>query len=91
LTYPVFKRQTKVWLPSIQQCSGSKSLTKASAENLIDAYAFLTSVRLEHQGKLLRNKLPVDIYIDPKQISKLEREHLKDAFNVIKSMQNYRQ
>jgi CBS domain-containing protein len=75
----------------LQQCSGSKSLTKASAENLIDAYAFLTSVRLEHQGKLLRNKLPVDSYIDPKQISKLEREHLKDAFKVIKSMQDYRQ
>ena len=75
----------------LQQCSGSKSLTKASAENLIDAYDFLTSVRLQHQGKLLGKKLPVDNYIDPKQISKLEREHLKDAFKVIKSMQDYRQ
>jgi CBS domain-containing protein len=75
----------------LQQCSGSQSLTKASAENLIDAYEFLTSVRLEHQGKLLLKKQPVDSYIDPKQISKLEREHLKDAFKVIKSMQDYRQ
>jgi CBS domain-containing protein len=78
-------------LERLQQCSGSKSLTKSSAENLIDAYAFLTSVRLEHQGRLLSNRLPVDNYIDPKQISKLEREHLKDAFKVIKSMQDYRQ
>jgi hypothetical protein len=75
----------------LQQCSGIKSLTKASAENVIDAYAFLTSVRLEHQGKLLRNKLFVDSYIDPKHIWTLEREHLKDAFKVIKSMQDYRQ
>lgn len=75
----------------LQQCSGSKSLTKASAENLIDAYEFLTSVRLEHQGRLLRSGKTVDSYIDPKQISKLEREHLKDAFKVIKSMQDYRQ
>lgn len=75
----------------LQRCSGSKSLTKASAENLRDAYEFLTSVRLEHQGKLLRKEHPVDNYIDPKQISKLEREHLKDAFKVIKSMQDYRQ
>lgn len=75
----------------LQQCSGSKSLTKASAENLIDAYEFLTSVRLQHQGKLLHKKLPVDNYVDPKQISKLEREHLKDAFKVIKALQDYRQ
>ena len=75
----------------LQQCSGTQSLTKASAENLIDAYEFLTSVRLQHQGKLLRKQQPVDNYIDPKQISKLEREHLKDAFKVIKSMQDYRQ
>ncbi|MFQ3219094.1 MAG: CBS domain-containing protein [Paraglaciecola sp.] len=78
-------------LERLQQCSGTKSLTKSSAENLIDAYTFLTSVRLEHQGKLLCKKQPVNSYIDPKQISKLEREHLKDAFKVIKSMQDYRQ
>ena len=75
----------------LQQCSGTQSLTKASAENLIDAYEFLTSVRLEHQGKLLSNKKTVNNNIDPKQISKLEREHLKDAFKVIKAMQDYRQ
>lgn len=75
----------------LTQCSGTKSLSKASAENLIDAYEFLTSVRLEHQGKLLLKEQPVDSYIDPKHISKLEREHLKDAFKVIKVMQDYRQ
>ncbi|MGJ8682340.1 putative nucleotidyltransferase substrate binding domain-containing protein, partial [Paraglaciecola sp.] len=75
----------------LKQCSGTKSLTKSSAENLIDAYEFLTSVRLAHQGKLLCKELPVDNFIDPKQISKLEREHLKDAFKVIKAMQDYRQ
>ncbi|MFT2090576.1 DUF294 nucleotidyltransferase-like domain-containing protein [Paraglaciecola sp. 2405UD69-4] len=75
----------------LKLCSGTQSLTKPSAENLIDAYEFLTSVRLEHQGKLLCKHLPVNNYIDPKTISKLEREHLKDAFKVIKSMQDYRQ
>ena len=75
----------------LTQCSGTRSLTKTSAENLIDAYEFLTSVRLEHQAKLLGKGQPVDNFIDPKQISKLEREHLKDAFKVIKAMQDYRQ
>ncbi|WP_158970119.1 putative nucleotidyltransferase substrate binding domain-containing protein [Paraglaciecola sp. L3A3] len=78
-------------LERLQLCSGTQSLTKSSAENLIDAYVFLTSVRLEHQAKLLFKKLPVNSYIDPKNISTLEREHLKDAFKVIKSMQDYRQ
>lgn len=75
----------------LTQCSGTQSLTKASAENLIAAYEFLTSVRLEHQGNQLREGQSVDSYIDPKAISKLEREHLKDAFKVIKTMQDYRQ
>jgi CBS domain-containing protein len=75
----------------LQQCSGTKSLTKAAAENLIDAYEFLTSVRLEHQAKCLIENKPVNSYISPKQISRLEREHLKDAFKVVKSMQDYRQ
>lgn len=51
----------------------------------------LTSVRLELQCKLLRKGKSFDSYIDPKQIAKLEREHLKGAFKVIKSMQDYRQ
>lgn len=75
----------------IQQAAGSPSLSHASAENLIDAYEFLTSVRLEHRAKQLQNNVPPDNYVSPKEISKLEREHLKDAFKVIKTLQDYRQ
>lgn len=75
----------------IQQAAGSPSLSQASAENLIDAYEFLTMVRLEHRAKQLQNNTPPDNYISPKEISKLEREHLKDAFKVIKTLQDYRQ
>lgn len=75
----------------IQQAAGTRSLTKASAENLIDAYEFLGMLRVEHQAKeLMRGESP-DNYLSPKEISKLEREHLKDAFKVIKSLQDARQ
>jgi len=75
----------------IQQAAGTPSLTKASAENLIDAYEFLGMLRVEHQAKeLIRGESP-DNYLSPKEISKLEREHLKDAFKVIKSLQDARQ
>ena len=75
----------------IQQAAGSASLSQASAENLIDAYEFLTMVRLEHRAKQLQNDIIPDNYLSPKEISKLEREHLKDAFKVIKTLQDHRQ
>ncbi|RHW76403.1 putative nucleotidyltransferase substrate binding domain-containing protein [Colwellia sp. RSH04] len=75
----------------IQQAAGTRSLTKASAENLIDAYEFLGMLRVEHQAKkLMRGEAP-DNFLSPKEISKLEREHLKDAFKVIKTLQDARQ
>jgi len=75
----------------IQQAAGTPSLTKASAENLIDAYEFLGMLRVEHQAKELMSGQSPDNYLSPKEISKLEREHLKDAFKVIKNLQDARQ
>ena len=75
----------------IQQASGTPSLTRESAENLIDAYEFLGMLRVEHQAKELMRGESADNYLSPKEISKLEREHLKDAFKVIKSLQDVRQ
>jgi len=75
----------------IQQAAGTPSLTKASAENLIDAYEFLGMLRVEHQAKELISGESPNNYLSPKEISKLEREHLKDAFKVIKSLQDARQ
>ncbi len=75
----------------IQQAAGTKSLTKASADNLIDAYEFLGMLRVEHQAKILIKGESPNNYLSPKEISRLEREHLKDAFKVIKSLQDSRQ
>ena len=75
----------------IQQAAGTPSLTKDSAENLIDAYEFLGMLRVEHQAKELMRGESADNYLSPKDLSKLEREHLKDAFKVIKGLQDARQ
>ncbi|MBU2892141.1 CBS domain-containing protein [Colwellia sp. D2M02] len=75
----------------IQQAAGTPSLTKASAENLIDAYEFLGMLRVAHQAKALAKGESADNYLSPKEISKLERQHLKDAFKVIKTLQDARQ
>lgn len=75
----------------LRQVAGTPSLTKASAANLIDAYEFLGLLRMEHQAKKLQAHEQPDNYLAPKNISKLEREHLKDAFKVIKTLQDSRQ
>jgi CBS domain-containing protein len=75
----------------IKQAAGTSAITKASAENLIDAYEFLGILRVKHQAQKLVQGLAPDNYLSPKELSKLEREHLKDAFKVIKTLQDSRQ
>jgi CBS domain-containing protein len=75
----------------IKQAAGSAAITKSSAENLIDAYEFLGLLRVKHQANKLMQGLEPDNYLSPKELSKLEREHLKDAFKVIKTLQDSRQ
>ena len=75
----------------IKQAAGTAAITKSSAENLIDAYEFLGILRVKHQANKLMTGLDADNYLSPKELSKLEREHLKDAFKVIKTLQDSRQ
>lgn len=75
----------------LKQAAGTTSLTKSSAANLIDAYEFLSMLRMMHQANKLQQGQQPNNYLSPKDISKLEREHLKDAFKVIKTMQDSRQ
>ncbi|MDP7593474.1 MAG: putative nucleotidyltransferase substrate binding domain-containing protein [Litorilituus sp.] len=75
----------------IQQAAGTSAITKSSAENLLDAYAFLGMLRVKHQAQKLILVQEADNYLSPKELSKLEREHLKDAFKVIKTLQDSRQ
>lgn len=75
----------------LRLAAGTKSLSKTSSANLIDAYEFLGMLRVEHQARQLQESVEPDNYLAPKEISRLEREHLKDAFKVIKTMQSSRQ
>lgn len=78
-------------LERLQQAAGTSSLSKISSANLIDAYQFLTMLRMQHQAQRLQAGKVPNNFLSPKKISKLEREHLKDAFKVIKTMQDSRQ
>ncbi|MDO6461979.1 putative nucleotidyltransferase substrate binding domain-containing protein [Granulosicoccaceae sp. 1_MG-2023] len=72
----------------IKAVSGSKTLSAEGGANLLDAFEFIGSLRIQHQARQIRLGEKTDNYLPPKNLSRLEREHLKDAFKVIREMQN---
>jgi CBS domain-containing protein len=66
----------------------SSSLSRDGAANLLDAFEFIGTLRIQHQARQIAAGQTADNFMSPKEISKLEREHLKDAFKVIQTMQS---
>ncbi len=71
----------------LRAAAGTPSLSKGGSANLLDAFEFISNLRLEHQAAQIREGESPDNFMSPKQLSKLEREHLKDAFKVVQTMQ----
>jgi len=78
-------------LERLHKAAGTRSLSSKSGRNLIDAFEFLGQLRMEHQANLIQDGKKPSNYMHPRVISRLEREHLKDAFKVIKELQDSRQ
>ena len=57
--------------------------------NLIDALEYIGSIRIRHQAKQIRAGLNADNYLPPEELSGLEKNHLKDSFSIIKTMQQF--
>jgi CBS domain-containing protein len=55
----------------------------------LEAYEFQTQIRLVHQLRLLESGLQPDNYVDPAELSDLEKQTLKEAFAVIGRIQGY--
>ncbi|TLP48185.1 cyclic nucleotide-binding/CBS domain-containing protein [Cohaesibacter sp. CAU 1516] len=64
------------------------TINKTSAQDLIDAYDLIADMRLEHQARQIREGRAPDNYLAPASLSELERNHLKDAFLIIKTLQS---
>ena len=64
-----------------------KALSAEMYENLLDAFEYISSLRIRHQAKLIRAGLSADNYLPPEELSGLEKSHLKDSFSIIKIMQ----
>ncbi|MDY5839615.1 MAG: DUF294 nucleotidyltransferase-like domain-containing protein [Corynebacterium camporealensis] len=64
------------------------TLSKQGAAELGDAHTYLRSLTLRHQANQVRQGLDPDYQVDPRTLSRMEREHLRDAFRIIKGMQS---
>jgi CBS domain-containing protein len=66
----------------------ARVVSESGVKDLLDAYDLIARMRLEHQARLIREGLKPDNFMAPALLSELERNHLKDAFVVVKTMQS---
>lgn len=74
--------------PRLQAAASAGAVSERGAEDLIDAFDFLTTISLRQNAEQLRRGQKPNYHIDPKELGKLDREHLRDAFQIIKGMQS---
>ena len=65
----------------------SGQLSKDGMEDLRDALEFISTIRLQRQAQQIIQGHKLDNFVPPEQLSSLERRHLKDAFDVIRTIQ----
>jgi CBS domain-containing protein len=68
--------------------AGDASISEQSARDLRDALEFIASTRIQHQARQIAASQPPDHHLPLDDISNFERSQLKDAFNVVHSLQN---
>jgi CBS domain-containing protein len=71
----------------LEAAAETTAVSRDGAANLIDAFELINTLRMRHQAKQLRHGEPADNFLEPGQLSPLERRHLKDAFVLINTMQ----
>jgi len=73
----------------LEQAFKCHALSEEMHSNLIDALEYIGSLRIRHQAKNIRSGLDADNYLPIKELSGIEKNHLKDAFSIIKTMQKF--
>jgi len=63
-------------------------ISKSGAHDLLDAYDLIAETRLRHQAAQVAQGEKPDNFMNPAEMSDLERNHLRDAFMVVKTMQS---
>ncbi|EDN66817.1 cyclic nucleotide binding protein/2 CBS [Beggiatoa sp. PS] len=62
---------------------------KMFATDLIEAFGFMISLRLQFELEKVKQGEPYDNYIKPSQLNKLERDLLKDSFKIVNNFKKF--
>ena len=71
----------------LEEAAAAGELSEEGMKELLDAFDFISLVRLRHQAARIRAGEKPDNFVAPEELSALERRHLKDAFDVVRTMQ----
>lgn len=66
----------------------AKVMSASGAADLLAAFEFIAITRLRHQARQIRAGKKPDNFMAPDEISHLERDQLKKAFQVVKTIQS---
>ncbi len=72
----------------LEAAAGHGQVSTKGAQDLLDAFEFLGNISFQHQANLIKVGERPNYHIDPKNLGRLDRDHLRDAFTIIKGMQN---
>lgn len=62
-------------------------ISESGARDLIEAYDVIAMTRLQNQARQIKEGREVSNYLAPADLSDFERNHLRDAFVVVRTMQ----
>ena len=72
----------------LAHAADSGEISPQAVRDLRDALEFLASLRIRHQAQQIAAGHDADNYLVPETLSNFERSQLKDAFGVVKSLQD---
>ena len=72
----------------LKQAHECKIISKEAKNDLLDAFDFLCLIRLKHQAGQIKQGKEANNHVSPEELSSLERRHLKDAFEIIRTYQD---
>jgi CBS domain-containing protein len=71
----------------IEKASKLGALSEPSARDFRDAFEFVSRLRITHQSLCMQRGQEPDNHLHLQELSNFERDHLRDAFSVIQSLQ----
>ncbi len=72
----------------LKALAAAKHLTIGGSRNLVDALHFVQQLRIKHQCEQIVKGQPVSNFLNPRDLPKMAKEQLRDAFTIIDEAQS---